>query len=111
MPIDRRKYPENWEAIAHAVKKTANWRCQLCGKQCRRPEEKFDTHKRTATAAHRNHLPRDCRPENLFCACAPCHLKFDAMHHARSAATTRRLKKLRTIVTWNAAVLTIGCGT
>ena len=107
MPMDRSKYPKDWDNIAYAVKDAADWRCQICGKQCRRPGEEFDTHKRTATAAHLNHLPRDCRPENLICACAPCHLKYDAQHHAKNAATTRRLKRLRKMQACMAAVLTV----
>lgn len=39
MPMDRRLYPENWEAIALAVKTAANWQCQECGRPCRQPGE------------------------------------------------------------------------
>ena len=57
--------------------------------QCRRPNEPFDTHKRTLTVAHLNHTPEDCRPENLRAWCSACHLRYDAKHHAE----TRRKKK------------------
>lgn len=90
MPIkDPSKYPDDWADIALAVKMEADWQCEMCGKQCRRPGEPFDTHKRTATVAHCNHIEEDCRPENLACACAPCHLRYDATHHAKNAAQTR----------------------
>ena len=84
MPVDWSKYPAEWKAIAIAVKEAADWKCKLCGKQCRRPGEVFDTHRNTATVAHLNHVEMDCRRENLICACAPCHLRYDAQHHAES---------------------------
>ena len=88
MPMDLKAgYPENWKEIARSVKEAADWRCQACGKQCRRPGEAFDTHRRTLTVAHLNHTPADCRHENLRALCAPCHLRYDAEHHA---ATRRK---------------------
>ncbi len=92
MPVDWSKYPENWKEIALGIKEAAGWICEMCGKQCRRPGEPFDTHKRTATVAHLNHVENDCRPENLRCWCAPCHLRYDAKHHAKNAAKTRKAK-------------------
>jgi hypothetical protein len=35
--MDKSLYPENWNAIARAVKDEANWHCEGCGKPCRRP--------------------------------------------------------------------------
>lgn len=89
MPVDWSKYPENWKQIAIEVKNRAGWKCSMCGKQCRRPGEPFDTHRNTATVAHLNHDESDCRTENLACLCAPCHLRYDATHHAVNAAKTR----------------------
>ena len=89
MPMDRSLYPRNWEKIAHACKSEANWKCEQCGKQCRRPDEPFDTHKRTLTVAHIDHNPMNCDPDNLRALCAPCHLRYDAAHHSE----TRRLKR------------------
>ncbi len=31
MPIDRSKYPPDWERRAWAVKEAAGWRCEQCG--------------------------------------------------------------------------------
>lgn len=89
MPMNRALYPINWDEIATAIKAAADWRCAHCGKQCRRPGEKFDTHRRTATTAHLNHNPADCRASNPRCLCAPCHLAYDAEHHKKNAALTR----------------------
>jgi 5-methylcytosine-specific restriction endonuclease McrA len=87
--MQRELYPADWDKIAFAVKEDAGWKCQKCGKQCRRPGEAFDTHKRTLTVAHLNHTPEDVRPENLMAMCAPCHLRYDAKQHAE----TRRRKR------------------
>lgn len=85
--MDRKRYPKNWQVIAHKIKDEADWKCEFCHKQCRRPGEQFDTHKRTLTVAHLNHTPEDCRRENLKALCAPCHLRYDAKHHAQTRAS------------------------
>ncbi len=92
MPVDWKLYPPNWKAIALQVKDGSGWKCQDCGKQCRRPGERFDTHQRTLTVAHLNHDPSDCREENLKALCAPCHLRYDSSHHTE----TRKNKKEKT---------------
>ena len=89
MPMDKKRYPKEWKEISLKIKEKANWKCQQCGKQCRKPGEPFDTHKNTLTVAHLNHIPEDCREKNLKALCAPCHLKYDAKHHAE----TRKLKR------------------
>ena len=91
MPMERERYPTDWKAIANAVKESAGWKCQKCGKQCRRLGERFDTHKNTLTVAHLNHTPEDVRPENLMAMCAPCHLKYDAKHHAETRKKRSRV--------------------
>ena len=84
MPYDRSKYPPDWGDIARSVKEAADWKCQVCGLQCRRPGEPFDTHRRTLTVMHLNHDPMDVRLENLRAACPKCHLRYDAGHHAET---------------------------
>lgn len=75
MPMKRELYPKNWKEIAAAKKEAAGWKCESCGKQCRKPGEKFDTHARTLTVHHIDGDPGNCRPENLAALCAGCHLK------------------------------------
>lgn len=77
MPMKRHLYPVDWEQIAGAVKDAADWQCQQCGRQCRRPGEPFDTHRRTLTVAHWDH---DTQAAAVFLValCAPCHLRHDA---------------------------------
>ena len=82
MPMERERYPANWKEISMRVKEQAGWKCQQCGKQCRKPGEQLDTHTRTLTVHHINHIPEDCRPDNLIALCAPCHLRADAAWHA-----------------------------
>ena len=89
MPMQRELYPDEWEQIAFAKKESVEWKYENCGKQCRKPGEPFDTHKRTLTVSHKNHDPADCREENLQALCAPCHLRYDARHHAE----TRRKRR------------------
>lgn len=95
MPMDRKKYPADWDKLARAIKEEAGWKCEECGKQCRKPGEKFDTHKRTLTVAHLNHKPWDCRRENLKALCAPCHLRYDAQHHAETRRKHMKEKEIR----------------
>jgi hypothetical protein len=44
------------------------------------------------TVAHLDHTPENCADENLKALCQRCHLAYDAKHHAKNAARTRRLK-------------------
>lgn len=89
MPMERDLYPPDWEELSHRKKQDTDWMCEVCGRQCRKPGEPFDTHKRTLTVSHLDHNPANCDPTNLKAMCAPCHLRYDAKHHAE----TRRKKK------------------
>lgn len=98
-------YPGNWKDISLAVRERANWQCQVCCKPCRRPSESVEAFaNRTGlstesmlnpqrwclTVAHLNHQPSDCSLKNLKAMCAPCHLRYDAQHHANSRKVNRR---------------------
>lgn len=106
MPMERERYPDNWEEIALNVKREADWKCQRCGKQCRpgylsiaqwlttqthQPDyEERDRHpqKWTLTVAHLDHDPEN--PDaRLMAMCAPCHRKYDG----KQAAQTRKRKR------------------
>lgn len=82
--MDKKRYPPNWKQIALGIKEKADWKCQKCGLQCRRPGEPFDTHRRTLTVAHLDHTPENVEESNLMAMCAKCHLKYDAIQHAES---------------------------
>lgn len=42
MPMNRKLYPADWDAIARQIKDAAGWTCQECGKPCIRPGESRD---------------------------------------------------------------------
>ena len=105
MPMRKDAYPADWNAIALAVKIAADWICADCGMQCRRPGEKFDTHRRTMSVHHVGadkddgapgdpHDKMDVRPCNLLALCSRCHLLRDLPIHVRHAAETRRSKRI-----------------
>jgi len=84
------KYPDDWKEIANRVKEKTGYRCQACGRQCRKPGEPHTTHKNTLTVAHLNHDESDCRPENLMAMCAPCHVRYDARSKAEMKTTGKK---------------------
>jgi hypothetical protein len=45
------------------------------------------------TVAHLDHTPENCADDNLRAWCQKCHLTYDAAHHARNGAATRRSRK------------------
>ena len=111
MPMDRSKYPPEWEEISNRIRfRRALGRCECVG-ECGRHENRCDAvhgarHPVTGsyvtlTTAHLgidkpDGMPgdksdtMDCRDENLKAMCQYCHLNFDSADHAASAAETRR---------------------
>ena len=79
MPMDRSRYPKNWEEISTAVKKEAAWRCQECSLNCD-PQNypTFDRSQRarhTLTVHHQDYNPANNARSNLIALCSGCHLK------------------------------------
>jgi hypothetical protein len=102
---NRHLYPDNWDKISLAVRQRSNWQCEVCCKPCRQPGESLEAFASRAglssesilnpqrwclTVAHLNHQPSDCSSENLKAMCAPCHLRYDAQHHANSRRVNQR---------------------
>lgn len=94
MPMDRTKYPANWDDTAQKIKEDAGWKCEKCCRQCRFPGEEFDTHRRTLTVAHINHVEMDCRDENLVALCPCCHLEYDGHRKAMQRLAKKRIKSV-----------------
>jgi len=112
MVMELSRYPGNWGEIALQIKESADWRCEECDRPCRRPgdrwlsfandllewgwsrEEISKPQRFTLTVAHLDHTPENCDRANLKAMCAPCHLRYDAKHHAKSAAATRERKRV-----------------
>jgi len=78
MPMDRSRYPQDWEARAEAIKEAAGWKCQRCG-----VGHLEDGTMGTCLTVH--HPDRD--PENpegrLEALCARCHLRDEAQARRR----------------------------
>ena len=92
MPMDRSKYPDNWEEISHYVRFVrAKGRCEVCGAEHGKPHP-ITGSKVVLTTAHLNHDTTDNRLNNLKAMCQRCHLRYDAREHARHAAQTRYRK-------------------
>lgn len=104
MPIkaeNAARYPKDWKAIVAEVRGRAGNRCEgsPAYPDCRAAngEPHPVTGSRVVlTTAHLDHQPENNgepgnRP-NLRAWCNRCHLTYDAKHHARTAAATRRAK-------------------
>lgn len=88
MPVDWSLYPKDWPEIAHAKKEASGWKCEACGRECRRPGEPFDTHVRTLTVHHRDQDPGHNDAANLVALCPHCH--FDAHRELQRLARIAR---------------------
>lgn len=105
MPMNRSKYPENWEEISLARRTAANWQCEWCGRK--QGQEvigvKGKPYKVVLTVAHLGvsfpdgtpgdkHNKHDVRPDNLAALCNSCHLRYDHADHIQHAKETRERK-------------------
>lgn len=106
-PEERGRYPDDWPQISARIRfDRAEGRCECTGEcgawhggeRCtRRHGERIPPLRQPAnqsgttilTVAHLNHVPEDCRDENLLAMCQGCHLRYDAHEHARNARRTR----------------------
>lgn len=109
-PENRARYPADWPQISHRIRHDrAAGQCE-CHGECRRGthhgrcpnhngQPAYGTGSTVVlTVAHLNHVPEDCRDENLRAMCQGCHLHYDRDHHAQTrAATTATRHRIRTI--------------
>lgn len=95
MPMDRTKYPANWDEIAAEVKTAADWKCEPCGKQCYRPGEKVLNFRFVLTVAHVDHNEANCDRDNLVAACSVCHLQYDNERRRWERLARKRNKGLK----------------
>jgi hypothetical protein len=114
MPMQRSRYPANWQDIATQVKSEANWKCEQCGRECRRSGESLadfidrvvpkvhctDSYELlheintkptrfVLTTAHLNHIPEDVTRSNLKALCSACHCRYDLKAMARKKMLKR----------------------
>ncbi len=70
----RGRYPDDWAAIAQAVKRLAGGRCEACD----HPHDRETGH--VLTVHHLNGNKSDCRYSNLVALCQRCHLRVQAAY-------------------------------
>lgn len=95
MPMDKSKYPRDWNAISKAKRTAAGWRCEWCGidQGAVATSTKGQPYKIVLTVAHIDQNTENNNPDNLAALCQPCHLRHDAGQHAANARQTRQKKK------------------
>lgn len=80
-PMDRSRYPDNWDEIARDYKESIGWRCESCDIE----HMEDQTMGSCLTVHHPNHDPENPDAE-LWGLCARCHLreerffKYDFIH-------------------------------
>jgi hypothetical protein len=95
-PENKGRYPKDWKAIRERILTRAGNRCEgsPAYPDCRAMNgmeiRGLDRRLVVLTIAHLNHVPEDCAEDNLRAWCQRCHLTYDAKHHAKTAAVTRR---------------------
>jgi hypothetical protein len=108
MKMLRDRYPPDWEDISYSIREAAEWRCQHCQKDCRRPSESLKrfaqrTFKRgkkkqdvllhpkkyCLTVSHLDQNTANNDPSNLLALCMPCHLKYDRKYFMQNQYAKR----------------------
>lgn len=100
-PENRARYPQDWPLISARIRnERAGGRCE-CEGECGRgvhagrcmalngQPSPYTGTKVVLTVAHLDHTPENCDDANLKAMCQGCHLRYDAEHHAETAASTR----------------------
>jgi len=90
-PENKKRYPKNWKEIRKRILKRANNKCEFEGCNA----ENYKPHPITGskvilTIAHLNHIPEDCRDENLKAGCQRCHNRYDIKNRVKN----RRERKI-----------------
>jgi 5-methylcytosine-specific restriction endonuclease McrA len=101
MPIRAERaalYPKNWKQIRAAILERAGHACEGSPRFPKCRAVNYEPHPETGskvvlTIAHLDHDETISDPERLRAFCQRCHLTYDAAHHAKNAAETRRRKK------------------
>lgn len=126
MPMDRSKYPPDWDDISRKVREEAGNRCEWCGVENHALGARdldgqwwsFDEIERISdaeiaaafgcgypkiirivlTVAHiHDPDPMNVERSNLAALCNRCHLNHDRPHHIANAAATRERKRQEAI--------------
>ena len=76
MPIDYKKYPNNWKLIRADILKRAGGCCELCGAKNYEPHWKTGS-RVILTVAHIDQDTTNNNSYNLLALCQRCHLRID----------------------------------
>lgn len=103
MPMDKSRYPADWDQISLQRRQQAGWCCEWCGAENGKPHPVSG--KRVVLTVHHCGVDKpdgspgdredkmDNRPENLAALCQPCHLMADRDLNAKKAAATKYRKQ------------------
>lgn len=94
MPIleeNRKRYPLNWKAISERIRfHRAQNQCECTGEcgqdhgeRCVERNNTLHTvtgNKVVLTVAHLDHIPENCKDDNLKAMCQRCHNRYDREH-------------------------------
>lgn len=111
MPIDRRRYPANWNEISQAVRRAAGFQCESCQVKAgaMRISVRNNLYREKIGVAHLGVMREDgtpgdksdtmdCREINLAALCMRCHLNFDRVDNIRKQRENRLKRR------WEAAL-------
>lgn len=123
MPMDKSRYPPNWDEISRRIRERAGNKCEQCGVPnhtwgYRDKNGRFWTEEEIAqadgdhpfngkepkpirivltVAHHPDPDPMNCGDDNLMSLCQRCHNQLDAPMRARNAARTRARKRMESV--------------
>lgn len=85
---DKQREVRERELSREMVKSSAMWKCERCGRQCRRPWEKFDSSERSLVVCDEtiDHVP--------IALCVPCYMR-DVLGEAMSKRKGKKNAKKR----------------
>ncbi|NCN09717.1 MAG: hypothetical protein GW938_07725 [Leptospira sp.] len=93
-PENKERYPSNWKEISYRIRfERAEGFCEWCGAENYKPHP-ITGSKVILTTAHINHIPEDCRDENLAALCQRCHLNHDRHIHIKNRRENREKRRL-----------------
>lgn len=81
MPIDKKRYPPDWEERSDRIKQRDDFTCRHCGATAEQEGV-------VLTCAHLDHDETnwEVKDDRLITLCAPCHLRYDAPDNAMRRA-------------------------
>jgi 5-methylcytosine-specific restriction endonuclease McrA len=93
MPLQRSRYPPNWEAISRRIRlERAQGRCEQCGAENGQPHP-ITGSRVVLTVAHLDHNPESADEARMRALCQRCHLAYDRPRHILAARATHWRKK------------------